>query len=707
MKKERDGLKTYEFRLKLPKNFLSKPGIVELNSLQSSRIETLNDRELLVFLTQNIIRHTFFFDQAGKYIIPCYFSEKEGNELIPISPDSPQHLHDDALGSVLFSHDVPILGLVSDCLRLAKKIGQQDNQIQHTEDDIKYTWSMVVSSLFDQFIFYDVDGNKINKGDIDKIRNALFGKEQSVEALEQNPQNLSFQELILEYIKQYFNIDLNNGIAEVKDPTILNVYLGSAQRAVTPFCFGNCKEGCRFCYVDRRLSTLVYPNNWFRSLNEIIEILNSYDPETKIGLAQPRMAMMDWEPTEHPEFLKIMKAIAERDPKSQIPIVTHGGNLTDELLNQIARDPQLKELLLFQVSLNSANPYWRREIMPGKGNNPLHHENAIASLEKMHDLGIAFDVSIVAVTNWIPMGDILNTINFADRFQPYSFIRVALPTATRDHDPSMFLSPDQLADIDRQVVAHREKVSTPIILTVGLLNRTGLGSEIEGVMPNSPAYYAGIKHGSIILSINGVQPRSRTESTLMLLDNWIRNQRGDRQPCVVVFEMPDGSQKEVDLIEFPQKKPRFLGEKPVGVYGLLIHDDVDFGIFERMRSLQTTHSFENPLMITSKVMFPFFQQTQERVLSKERVDNLKIIAAENKFFGGNVCIAGLLTFSDIFESLRKEVERGNLTHKPDVIFISASMISRAGYDLQGYHYRDLASLLGIPVIPLKARTGSL
>lgn len=702
MRQQVEGLKTYEVRTRLPRNFLSVPGVVQIESVKLPKAENIEAYKPLIYLVQNIFRHTNFFDSKGSYIVPTSFSENGTVEQIPISPDSPQHLHDDAVGSILFNHDVPVLGLVSDYLRFAKQDGQTTNFQQI--DGQQISWSIVISSLMDQFTFYDADGNPINKQDIKAINNTLFGNKKYLrEELDQNIQDQSFQDILSLFIQQYFDIDIATGSAIVKDPSILNVSLGSVQRAVTPFSFGNCKEGCRFCYVDRRLSTIVYPNNWFRSVDDINQILTNYDPETKTGPAQARMAMMDWEPTEHPQFLKIMEAVAQRDPENQIPVITHGGSLTEELLQQVANDPLLKKLLLFQVSLNSADPTHRATIMAGKGNNPLHHENAIASLKKMHELGIAFDVSLVATTNWVPMEDILETIDFADQFKPNSYIRVALPTATKDHDPNMLLSPEELQDIDRQVVAHREKVSTPIIVTVGLLNRTGLQNEIEGVIPDSPAFYAGIKHGSKILLINGIEPRSRTESTLMLLDNWMKNKKGNREQCVVVFQLPDGSQKEVDLTQLPQKSPRFLGEKPVGIYGLLIHDDVDFGIFEKMRQLQLAHSFKHPLMVTSEIMIPFFEQAISKTSDKEKVDNLIIVPGKNDFFGGNVGIAGLLTFSDILKSLKK----ANLTHKPDAIFVSASMITRGGYDLQGYHYHDLSSLLGIPVIPLKARTGSL
>lgn len=694
-------LKTHEVRSRLPNSFSTVPGNIELGSFSLPKNEIEKREQPLINLVQNIIRHTRFIDSHGQYITPNSFSETDGSELISLIPDAPQHLHEDAVGPALFLHDVPILGIVSDYLRFGKE--QKASNLPNNQDKLAVSWAAVISSLMQQFTFFDIDGKPIKKSDIKSIEANIFGSKKQTENIQEEPQGASFSETLLGYINQYFEVDIEKGTAQIKDLSALNVSLGSAQRAVTPFSFGNCMEGCRFCYVDRRLSTIVYPNNWLRSLPDIKTILDQYDPETKTGPAQARMAMMDWEPTEHPQFLDIMKAIAHRDPKNQIPVVTHGGSLTEEMLQEIAADPLLKKLLLFQVSLNSANPDYRAKVMAGKGNNLLHHKNAIASLQKMHELKISFDVSIVATTNWIPMQDVLDTITFADQQKPHSYIRVALPTATKDHDQSLLLSPQELANIDNQVVSHREKVKTPIILTVGLLNRHGLKSTIEGVMPESSAAYAGITHGSEIISINGIKPRSRTETTLMLLDLYMKQQKGEKLSCVCSFVLPDGTQKEVDLLSCPQKSPRFLGEKPVGVFGLLLHDDVDFGIFEQVARYQKERNIANPLMVTSEIMVPFFQEALSHVKDNERVNNLTMMPGQNYFFGGNVCIAGLLTFSDILESLK----RSDISQKPDALFISSSMISRGGYDLQGYHYQDLATLLGIPVIPLKARTGSI
>ncbi len=276
--------------------------------------------------------------------------------------------------------------------------------------------------------------------------------------------------------------------------------------------------------------------------------------------------------------------------------------------------------------------------------------------------------------------------------------------ATKDHPADMLLSPQELALVDDQVVSMRDRIETPIITTVGLLNRKGLHSQIEGVMGGSPAQQAGIKHEAEIMMINGVEPRSRTESSAILFSLWNSAQKGTSIPCDVTYKDTSGEIHTVDLSQFPNVTPRFIGEKPVGVYGMLLHDDVDYDIFRLMHSLQQRHGFHNPAMVTSGVMRPFFEEAITKLHSDERVDGLTIRTAPNDYFGGNVVIAGLSTFADIAKMMDKTNDQGS---PPDALFISASMISRGGYDLQGYHYRDLEVYLGIPVIPLKSKTGSI
>ena len=79
-------------------------------------------------------------------------------------------------------------------------------------------------------------------------------------------------------------------------------------------------------------------------------------------------------------------------------------------------------------------------------------------------------------------------------------------------------------------------------------------------------------------------------------------------------------------------------------------------------------------------------------------------AVENKYFGGNVSIAGLLTFGDLYEKFNElKAQKQNI----DAIFISQSMLSRGGFDLKGIHINEFMAQCGIPIFAIKARTGSI
>jgi len=689
---------------RLPNDFSSLPDTIRLGDMISPKQELNPHKESVTrrFL-QMCFRHTELERADGEKIIPHSVTDRRSGANYTLVVTEPHFRHDDSVGSSLFYSSLPIYGLVAESLRFLRAQRTDGNPKSACSESI--SWSDVIYSIFNEYRVFDHSGTEVLPSGISVVITEMIGAQESQRvSWDQNRRIKPLSEIIRDYLSVWFDLEIDLGSAKCFDPSKLTVPIGSAQRAVTPFCFGNCKEGCRFCYVDQGAGSIRYPNRWERSMTEIDAALQAFDPVSGRGYPQPKFAFMDWEPTEHPHFLSILKEIAQRDPENQIPIVTHGGSLTRELLLQIASDPLLKKLVLFQVSLNSANINLRRTVMAGVGNHPQHHENAIQSLPLMRELGIAFDVSIVATTNWLPLDDILETIRYADKYKPHSYIRVALPTATKDHPPEMLLSDEDLRNIDKTVIKLRDELDTPIVVTVGLLNRSGLNAVTEGVMPNSPAAKAGVTHGCEIVSVDGQIVRSRTEATTLLGQRRNQCKDGAAQSCIIVVKSPNNIQFEVDLAQYPDIAPRSLGEKEVGVYGLLLHDDIDFGIFQSIRELQHKHKLRSPLMVTSTVMIPFFEQALTSVRDDEKVKNLSIIPAQNNFFGGNVGIAGLLTCSDVLSAIAKS---DVLSSGVDAIFLSAAMFSKSGFDLEGYHFRDLACALGLPVFIIKSRTGSL
>ncbi len=691
----------------LPNGFRTVPDVVNIDELESYK------EDFSIRLVRNILKNTRFFGKNRKFIVVSFFAKKTkkakiNTRLIPVHSKKPSYYFDDSISSLMFSQDQPLIGIVADFLRVSALAEHYKSNVVANDQIAFISWGNIIASFLREYDIYTIEKSKIDIKNIKQVsnlfQNSLQDKATALPISSKNNE-ITFLESLYKFLSQYYVFNFASRSAKLVNPDAIKVSFGSAQRAITPYTFANCGQGCKFCYVDRGSAIVYYPYKWARPLKEIKQVMKDYNPTTKKGLPQLRFTMMDWEPTEHPQFVQVLKAIAKRDHYNQIPITTHGGNLNAGLLKKIAKSKLLKNLVLFQVSLNSANLEMRKKIMPGAPNQ--YHLNAINSLKIMHELGIAFDVSLVAATNFIPLEDILNSIQYADKYKPHTFIRVTFPGATRHHDKSLLLPPEELARIDAAAVAFRKKLKnrTPVVLSVGLLNRQGLKAEIEDILPGSAADKAGIKSGCIINTINKIVPRSRTEATLLLLDLWKQHEKGKKISIIIKYTDQNGKKYCVDLgkhlNKYPRKKLRCLGEKFIGEFGLLLHDEIDFNIFTKIAFYQKTHKFQRPCIVTSKVMKPFFKEAKKLLYEGEKVRNLSIISADNVFFGGNVCIAGLLTFSDIKKSINK------LKVKPDCIFISASMLTRGNYDLMGYHLNDFSSSIGIPVVPLRARTGSL
>lgn len=639
-------------------------------------------------LISSVLRLTQFWDKSNNIIVPSYFRIKSSSSLVSLMPEQPSHQDASSQTEILFSQDVPIVSVLSDFLCV--------NEKEILKSDKKISWKNVINALLNEVNLYNINKEPINPQNIFNLESIFINE---TDAATNNDNQYNFLQTLGQYFQQYFTIDAIHKIAKLNNREYIKIRASTAQRAITPFVFNNCKQGCRFCYIDRGLSAIKYPRNWCRKLEDIDKILEDYD--VKEGKSHPilRFAMMDWEPTEHPKFFEILQKIAHVAPTQQIPIVTHGGALTPELLSKIADDEILKRNVLFQVSLNSANVFYRHKLMPGA--KLKEHQTAIKSIELMDKMKINFDVSIVAATNIIPMSDIIETIKYVDNFTPHSYIRVALPTATKHHNPKLLRTKEELCEIENIITSLRPTVKAPIITTVALENRNGLNAVIEEVIPNSAADLAGIESGDEIISIDGSKVRSRTEANLILSRAWYQK----KENISMEIKKNSGKFQTYQISQGLEKNdPRMAGERAVGLFGLLIHDDVDFGIFEKIAGLQKKYNLKYPHIFTGKVIEPFFEEALSKLENDEKVTNLHLNAVENKYFGGNVSIAGLLTFGDLYEKFNElKAQKQNI----DAIFISQSMLSRGGFDLKGIHINEFMAQCGIPIFAIKARTGSI
>jgi len=76
------------------------------------------------------------------------------------------------------------------------------------------------------------------------------------------------------------------------------------------------------------------------------------------------------------------------------------------------------------------------------------------------------------------------------------------------------------------------------------------------------------------------------------------------------------------------------------------------------------------------------------IMQKERVE---IEAVKNRYYGGNIMCAGLLTLSDIEAHMAERIQR------PEVLLLPEIMFDASGTDLLGRHFKELEEGLGIKV----------
>ena len=98
------------------------------------------------------------------------------------------------------------------------------------------------------------------------------------------------------------------------------------------------------------------------------------------------------------------------------------------------------------------------------------------------------------------------------------------------------------------------------------------------------------------------------------------------------------------------------------------------------------------LVITSVSAFPYVNDVSNRY-AKVSGRYLQVVAAENRFFGETVTVAGLLTAKDVIRVVKKECELA--VYK--TVLLPGVMFNYNGFTLDGYSSERIAKTVGIPV----------
>ncbi len=108
-------------------------------------------------------------------------------------------------------------------------------------------------------------------------------------------------------------------------------------------------------------------------------------------------------------------------------------------------------------------------------------------------------------------------------------------------------------------------------------------------------------------------------------------------------------------------------------------------------ALSSRVSRRDVLMVTSEAAYPFISRIAVELQGYSANPQIRAVAAQNRFFGGKVTVAGLLTARDVIRCVKKSGQAFG------VVVLPAVMFNRSGCTLDGYSICRLEKALGTRV----------
>ncbi|SMB91069.1 Radical SAM superfamily enzyme, MoaA/NifB/PqqE/SkfB family [Thermanaeromonas toyohensis ToBE] len=400
------------------------------------------------------------------------------------------------------------------------------------------------------------------------------------------------------------------------------------------------------------------------SLKEIEELFGYLDPARPIVIGESATRIVEGEPLTHPEFFTIMRSLRRRFPHTLVEITTNGVLLDKP---QVEALKGLKPIEV-KISLNSVTSGGRQKLLGAGGAAGI-----LKAIEELTRGGIPCHGSIVAYPKVVGWDDLEKTIYALVQAGALT-VRIFIPGFTHRAPAILRFDPWGFRqELESFLENFRQEVKIPIIVEPPFLR--DLIPEVAGVLPGYPAEGSGLKRGDVLLEIDGQVPRSRVEA-FRLLSRPGRHKLKVRRPGQELREA--GRELEI-LLEVP------LGGKS----GVVMEWDGDPEVLKAIHRSCLRHQARKAVVFTSELA----HRVMEGMVSA-LPGVAKVIPVRNRFFGGSIACAGLLTVEDFlasWEELRKKGE------DPDLLLLPGRAFDFRGRDLVERHYTELAQVSGLPV----------
>ncbi|MDR5759692.1 PDZ domain-containing protein [Caballeronia sp. LZ035] len=257
------------------------------------------------------------------------------------------------------------------------------------------------------------------------------------------------------------------------------------------------------------------------------------------------------------------------------------------------------------------------------------------------------------------------------------------------------------------MVPLRRQLRTPLLLQPRLfeeqVTQTELGAaKITGVIPNSPAWLAGIEVDDVIERVNGrrVLSRPQCESLLALCR--------ESEPCEVSLQLRRGDDRiEISISESHcELRDDYIYGFPYndrfGIY--LIAGSIPAAALDQIFKYIEFYRARKIILITSHVVAPLLAKLLEdyRFRLECHEVSIDLIIPENRFYGGNIVLGDLFVVEDIASAIQRHLKDANET--PELVLVPSASFNYGGWwrDIKGQPFLFLQKMFNFPVHPVVA-----
>ncbi|WP_027364160.1 radical SAM protein [Desulfotruncus alcoholivorax] len=434
------------------------------------------------------------------------------------------------------------------------------------------------------------------------------------------------------------------------------IYWAAGHSNILPLT-SQCNVKCVFCSNLQNPPGVEAFNLKPLKTEQLSNIITLLDPRKPVVIGESATRINEGEPFTHPKIKEFLSTIRQALPHTTIQITTNGSLLDAgqlEFLHSISP-------VTIYLSLNSLN--LRRQIM-----GDLRSENAVAAAALLGQYGLNWHGSVVAMPHLTGWEDLKETISYLDSCGAQT-IRIFIPGFTRLAQAQLRY-PGTMPEQLRQTVAElASKTKAPLTVEPPLI--TDLQPEVAGVIPNSPAFTAGIRRGNIIQTVNGKEAFSRVHAFYMV-----------KKTANPILLARNGAKANKVVIN------KAAGESS----GLVMEYDIDLSLIEDITQISLRRSAANTVLLASEMA----AKVLTMALNKYNNDQLfTVIPVPNLFFGGSIKTAGLLVMDDIINTLGDYLK--NKYSTPDLVILPQIAFDPGGRDLLGRHWSEIESIFSIPV----------